>query len=224
VHSSYEFNRRMNEEFDYMVTPLVFDLRFYFEADGWEIERVFGSPEADESTGTLMTINTLFPSASEGGENKGGILLLKLRKTSSRPDNEVFLRVTYKDRNGHKDSSQAAVNLIAKSAEYFGNSGIRKAVLLTRYAALIKNWTIDERSHMHYSKAWDPCIGRGTGIRLPDETVGKWERTSLELYVSPWYCDIFDDFRDYFSGEMDAIGDSSLDQEMDILNMLASFD
>lgn len=224
VHSSREFNRRVNEEFDFMVTPLVFDLNFYFEAKGWKIDRVFGSPEADEASGRLMTINTLFPSASEGGENKGGIVLLKLKKTSANPDDTLYLKVDYEDRNGKKDSSQAVIHVSSHTAEYFGNSGIRKAVLLTRYAALLKNWMIDERSHMHYSQTWSPCIGEGTGIVIPNETVGQWERTSLPLYVSPWYRSILADFSRYFEDEMDAIGDSSLSQELNILDTLSYSD
>ena len=221
VHSHREFNRRVNEEFDFMVTPLVFNLKFYFEAAGWKIDQVFGSPEADQASGTLMTINTMFPSRSEGGENKGGIVLLKLRKTSSNPDDTLYLKVNYEDRNGKKDTSQAIIHVSSHTPEYFGNSGIRKAVLLTRYAALLKNWMIDERGHMHYSKPWDPCIGEWSGITIPNENVGQWERTSLPLYVSPWYRSIFSDFSRYFEGELEVIGDSTLNQEMRILDALS---
>lgn len=220
VHSHRQFSRRVNEEFDFMVTPLVFDLKFYFEAAGWKIDQVFGSPEADQASGTLMTINTMFPSRSEGGENKGGIVLLKLRKTSSNPGDTLYLKVNYEDRNGKKDSSQAVIHVSSHSAEYFGNSGIRKAVLLTRYAAMLKNWMIDERGHMNYSKTWAPCIGEWSGITIPNENVGQWERTSLPLYVSPWYRSIFRDFGRYFESEMYAIGDSTLNQEMRILDAL----
>ncbi len=80
VHSPREFNERVSEEFEYMVTPLIFNVRLNFESHGWRIEKVFGSPEADQSTGELMKINTLFPSKSVGGETKGGLVLLKLKK------------------------------------------------------------------------------------------------------------------------------------------------
>ena len=64
VHSAQEFKKRMDDEFDYMVTPLVFDLRLRLDAPGYEIEKVYGSPEADQATGELMKVNTLFPSKS----------------------------------------------------------------------------------------------------------------------------------------------------------------
>ena len=72
VHSPREFSQRVEDEFEYMVTPLVFNLQLNFQSRGWRIEKVFGSPEADEATGNLMKINTLFPSKSEGGETRGG--------------------------------------------------------------------------------------------------------------------------------------------------------
>ena len=53
VHSASEFKKRMDEEFDYMVTPLVFDLRLKLDAPGYEIEKVYGSPEADQATGEI---------------------------------------------------------------------------------------------------------------------------------------------------------------------------
>ena len=50
VHSAGEFKKRMDDEFDFMVTPLVFDLRLKLDAPGYEIEKVYGSPEADQAT------------------------------------------------------------------------------------------------------------------------------------------------------------------------------
>jgi len=44
IHSATEFERRLGEEFDYMVTPLVYDLNLDVDADGYEIEAVHGSP------------------------------------------------------------------------------------------------------------------------------------------------------------------------------------
>ena len=104
--------------------------------------------------------------------------------------------------------------------EYFANSGIRKAVLLSRYAALLKNWLTDQRQHVSYSQPWDPVIREDTGILIPLET-SQWERQSLPLAVSPGYRQIFRNFSGYFANEMNAIGDSSLGQELDIINWLS---
>ena len=221
VHSPGEFRNRVEQQFDYMVTPLVFNVDMKFESSGWRIQQVFGSPESDTATGHLMHINTLFPSKSEGGETKGGLVLLKLQRTSTRPGSDLItLNVTYENRNGVKDSSQSSISLGQTSPEYFDNSGIRKGILLTRYAALLKNWMIDERTHLQYTKPWEPCVRRDTGIIMPLEN-SEWEQTSMPLTVSQPYRALFNEFSRYLKSEMNDIGDNSLSQELVILNSLA---
>jgi len=222
VHSPREFRQRVDEEFDFMVTPLVFNLQLNFQSTGWRIDKVFGSPEADQATGQLMKINTLFPSRSEGGETKGGLVLLKLRKTSSVPGERVYLKVSYEDRNGKSDSSEAVIILESTSPEYFDNSGIQKGILLTRYAALLQNWMIDERQHIQYNQPWNPSIREDTGIICPPmPNFSQWERQSLPLTVSESYKRIFRNFAGYFEQEMREVEDSTLEQELYILNKLA---
>merc|ERR1719197_1394805 len=63
VKTAEEFRRRLDEEFDFLVTPLVFNLRLHASSESWAIDRVFGSPEAELATGQLMRVNTIFPSA-----------------------------------------------------------------------------------------------------------------------------------------------------------------
>jgi Ca-activated chloride channel family protein len=217
VHSYWQFRQRIDEEFDYMVTPLVFDLRLYFEADGWKIEKVFGSPEADAATGNLMYINTLFPAQTRDGENRGGIVVLKLDKTAFFSSTKVSLKVSYEDRSGRRDTSAAVVELDKKSPEYFDNTGIRKAILLSRYAALLKNWMMDERNHKGKT-SWNPCIDDHSGIVIPSEALfSQWERQSLPLTVSQSYKNMFQRFARYFEDEARAIGDTDLNQELTIL-------
>ncbi len=219
VHTADEFVKRMDDEFEYMVTPLVFDLSLILEADGWEIEQVYGSPEADLATGELMKVNTLFPSERKGGETKGGLILLKLRRTGS--DNRLELKTYYEDRNGKVGGSRTIIDFEKESPEYFANNGIRKGVLLTRYADLVKNWIIDERDHIHYSRPWEPRISHEKGIIPPP--LGQWERQSLPLTVSPEYRELFAEFADYFEYEIDRINDNTLEQEMDILDRLSGY-
>jgi len=42
IHSATEFERRLGEEFDYMVTPLVYDLNLDVDADGYGSRRFTG--------------------------------------------------------------------------------------------------------------------------------------------------------------------------------------
>jgi Ca-activated chloride channel family protein len=222
VHSPGDFMERMGEEFDYMVTPLVFDLRLTLDSEDWDIEMVYGSPEADKATGELMKVNTLFPSKKEDGETKGGLILLKLRNRGDY-SGSIRLNVSYEDRAGKEDSSTAKFYLDDKRPEYFENSGIRKGILLARYADLMKDWLIDEREHAPWSRPWEPIVNPEYGIIVPPSPLGEWERQSLPLMVSRQYRSLFQEFSDYFADEMDEIGDTTLDQELDILDSLIGY-
>ena len=220
VNSALQFKERMDEEFDFMVTPLVFDLRLKLDAPGYEIEKVYGSPEADMATGELMKVNTLFPSKAEEGQVKGGVILVKLKKLSN--DGNMILKVSYQDRNGVRDSDEAQVDMAEKAADFYQNNGIRKAVLLSRYADLLKNWMIDERKAA--DKGWKivPSVTLANGIVIPVE-LGEWERQSMPLVVSDPYPELFGRFLDYYQMDAQAIGDSTLEQEEAILKKLAGF-
>lgn len=222
VHSSKQFKERMDEGFDFMVTPLVFNLKLKLEAQGFEIEKVFGSPEANEATGELMKVNTLFPSKTTEEGTKGGLVLLKLKKVSD--DTSLKLKVSYEDRKGNLRGSERVVVLEKKEPEFFENNGIRKGVLLTRYASLIKNWINDERSSLSTGRPIEPCMNREMGIVLPCPVeLGRWERQSASLTVSDNYRSLFNEFAAYFEKEMDSIGDETLNQELDILNKLGNY-
>jgi len=229
VHSEDEFKTRMDDEFEFMVMPLVFDLNLILEAEGYDIEKVYGSPEADEATGQIMKVNTLFPSKTKEGETKGGIVLLKLKKTSE--NGKLVLKTTYEDRSGKKDSDEKIIDFEDKAADYYQNTGIQKGILLSRYTDLIKNWIIDEReyysgltsSRMPEPEVMEFRITEETGLIAPwPYELGQWERQSLELVVSEHYIKIFEEFAAYFQNEMNKIGDNTLQQELDILQTLST--
>lgn len=231
VHSALDFKRRLADEFEYMVTPLVFDLNLTLDAPGWEITKVYGSPEADQASGRIMSVNTLFPSASSGGENKGGLVLLQLRKRDGATNDQIRLRTSYEDRAGNRDGSDQTVTFASES-EVYPNTGIRKGILLTRYASVLQDWMLSSRyddlnyttDRVKYSElaAVGPEHYPGHGIipitwPLAD---GRWERGSRPLTVNSEYAPVFQTLRDYFARETAAIGDDTLLQEQDILDLL----
>jgi len=225
VHSSKEFGERMDDEFEYMVTPLVFNLQLNLEANGYKIEKVYGSPEANEATGELMKVNTLFPSKVEAGETRGGLVLLKLKKISD--NGSLKLKTSYEDRTGKTDGSEVEINMTG-NAEYFANNGIRKGILLARYVNLMKNWIIDERADYIIPQPLYRCMTRETGIMDYDRCLigiqlGQWERQSISLKVSNKYKGLFSDFKKYFENEKNAIGDDNLNKEIEILNKLINY-
>lgn len=222
VHSSEEFATRMDDEFAFMVTPLVFDLELRIEAEGYEIEQVYGSPEADLATGSVMYVKTLFPSSVEEGETRGGIVLVQLEQL--REDAEMIVTAKYRDRDGVLHTVREEVRFPDREAEYFTHSGVRKGVLLARYANLLQNWMIDEREHMDRPIAM-PRVTVEEGILPPPmpwiPRESRWERRSIPLHVDAEYRSLIGTFAEYYAGEMAALGDDALEQELAILERLA---
>ena len=226
VHSASEFKNRMVEEFEFMVTPLVFNLLLNLESDGYDIKKVYGSPEADESTGQIMKVNTLFPSKTEGGETKGGIVLLKLEKTSENAS--LTLKTSYENRNGQLDGDEVVIRMDDRESNYYENSGIQKGVLLSRYVELMKTWVFDERSSLYDDRVViEPSFFYEEGLHVPPyvytKSLGQWERQSSPLQVSDKYEKLIMEFNEYFYHEMKSIGDDSLEQEIKILNKLENY-
>ena len=109
------------------------------------------------------------------------------------------------------------------SPEYFSSNGVQKGVLLTRYAALMQDWTIDQRQHMQYSAPWNPCVNQDNGIVIqPLANFSQWERQSLPLVVTNSWKSIFNSFSGYFQQQMNAVEDNTLEQELYILNKLTA--
>ncbi len=221
VHSAKEFKTRMDDEFEYMVTPLVFNLLLNLDAQGYEIEKVYGSPEANEATGQIMKVNTLFPSERKETETKGGIVLLKLKKLSEAAS--LKLSVSYEDRIGNQDKDEKSIHIEKKEEEYYENNGIRKGILLSRYASLIKHWINDERKN-HEAQFYTPTITAESGLTVPEEPgeikLGIWERQSIPLKISEEYKQLFSEFKQYFETEMNQIEDNTLSKEIEILEKL----
>ncbi len=211
VHTPADFKERMDEQFDFMVTPLVFDLSLSFDSDDVSIAQVYGSPDADKATGELMYVNTLFPSASEGGEVRGGVVLLKLEGASE--GSLVDLVVSYENRYGEAFLQSDSITIDGGKAE---STGVTKAVLLARYADLLLNWLIDTNQ-----QAPEPTVTIFEGIVVPAEWVlSEWEQTSTELTVSDAYKELFATFTAHMEQQIAALGDDELYQEVDLLELL----
>lgn len=221
VHSSSEFLERMTDEFEFMVTPLVFDLTLRLDTDGYKILDVYGVPESNSFTDDLIHVNTLFPSRVHDGETRGGIILIKMDKLS---DTAVLeLNASYVDRDGRIDSSIVSVNI--DDEPHYQNSGIQKGILLSRYADLMKTWAYDERSSHAGNTPHGHDYLYDEGIGVPEHvgiSLGQWERQSVPLTVSSDYAAIIEEFSAYFSQEASLIGDVTLLQEVDVMSALLS--
>ncbi len=222
VHSSEGFAKVLDEEFDYMVTPLVYDLSLKLESKAYAIDAVYGSPDASKATGEIMKINTLFPSKKSEETTKGGIVLLKLKKTKTT-DGDITLKVTYKDQDGISHSNEQQVII-----ENSQNSGIHKAILVSDYVNLMKNWLIDNRADCHDQPKWvnqKPLVLQKRALSYPAThqmylMMSEWERGSCALKVSDGYKKLFSVFAKHYENQMKTLKDDSLQIELDILKQL----
>ncbi len=225
VHSVEDFQKRLDEEFDFMVTPLVFDLKLTLDARDYEIEAIYGSPEADKATKTLMYVNTLFPSSTKEGKTKGGIILVKLRKKGDRK--ELTLTVSYRDRSGKSYTVQKRARF--KEGLYFDNSGIQKGILLSEYVTLIQNWLIDARKGCNDKIAPQlpkPLPFYRKCMLYPPQRpeyryIETWERKSCPLEVSDGYRNVFALFKRKFAAQMQILNDPRLQKEYRVLEQLS---
>ena len=211
VRSAEQFTRRMGEEFQFMVTPLVFDLTVGIEGDGAEIVEVYGTSVDDAATSALMEVPTLFPSPQEDGRTKGGVILVQVANDDGGASPTVT--ASYETRDGYQRVDTASVTFPTASGEQFANSGVRKSVLLARYGNLLRNWMIHER---------DESLVEGEGdIDVPPEDgLGRWEQTSEDLRVTPPYVQRIRSFREHFRTVATEIDDEELMQEVDAMDRI----
>jgi Ca-activated chloride channel family protein len=207
VQSNAEFIEKMDDEFDFMVSPMVFNVELKLESEGGQacIQAVYGSNDIDLNSGQIMKINSLFPAPlNDEGETKGGIVLSKLKpKDAETASIKLFINCSYEDVDEQAFVNRQEVILrvqnskskktAATSNDYYDNSGVRKGILLVRYVLLIKKWIKSTK------------VG---GARF------------AQLKVSKKYKNIFGVFKKHMVREMNILGDKSLQQEIDILDRL----
>ena len=226
VHSAKMFKKLLDKEFEYMVTPLVYDLELKLDSKKYDIEAVYGSPDAKIATGEIMKVNTLFPSSTQEGETKGGVVLLKLKKVGTGSD-DIDLKVSYKDVNGKAYSNNQSIEF-NKQESYYDNSGIQKAILVSDFVTVMKNWLVDARAGCNDNVRWImqeyPVIMKRCMVFPPKRpiypTMKTWERKSCKLKVSDGYNKLFSVFRKNFMDEKLTLGDESLQKELDIIDNL----
>jgi Ca-activated chloride channel family protein len=204
VRSASEFERRLGEEFDYMVTPLVYDLTLEIDGEGYAVDTVHGSPSGEAASGRLMHVGTLFPSAKQDGEARGGVVLVQLEQTG--PAGNLDLVASWTERGGGEHTERVTVDL-PDNPETFEHTGIRKAVALTRYAGTLRDWASTVRQEAAASDGVDPATGAH-------------ERGSVPLRVPERYATRFEALQTYLEAEMEAVGDDTLSQEVETLSRL----
>ncbi|MFC7194051.1 hypothetical protein ACFQL4_04290 [Halosimplex aquaticum] len=216
VHSPAAFEERMDEGFSYMVTPLVYNLSLRVAGDGYEIENVYGSPQADTASARLMEVSALFPSRREGNKTEGGVVLLEVERTGEDPT--LGLVASYEEPGGNAHRVVRNVSFESREAPYYESTGVRKAVALSEYGTLMRNWMAHERAD------------GGEGATAVEQSIeyreydSQWEQGSVDLSVSEPYGGRIDRFLEYFRAQQSALGADRMDRDDAVLERLASAD
>ena len=135
--------------------------------------------------------------------------MLLVRLAELGEDAEIDMVASYRNRQGVESSNSASFAFDAALDEAPG-TGIRKGILLQRYASLMRDWISNERETL--------------GLENPRtaEDLISWERESAPLTISEEYQAMIEEFLEYFRAEVEAIGDDSLDREIEIMEKLIS--
>jgi Ca-activated chloride channel homolog len=236
IHSSTDFEKRLDIEFEYMVAPLVYDLTLEIEGGDYEIRAVYGSPEAHLATGEILKVSTLFPSPSAEGSSRGGVILAHMKKVRDTGTTTKVV-ASYTDRAGVTHSESGVVDWSEVRGES-ASANVQKAVLLARYVNLVQNWLIDENDRLGRPEktVYRPIYTYGfydgglviPAERYPDRKVvftphelNYWERLSRNLVVSEDYKQLFKDFRIHMEEELQVVSESEkLKEEVQLLKNL----
>ncbi|KAB1190755.1 MULTISPECIES: VWA domain-containing protein [Haloferax] len=212
VHSAAEFERRLGEEFDYMVSPLVFDLSLSVDTEGYEVDGVYGVPNADIEDGRVLDVTTLFPSPTTDGESRGGVILVRFHRTDTE-DTSVELDLSWDEGDGVTRGTRVAVDV--PSGKHFDGSGIRKAVVLSRYGRVLREWASWAQSTETADRTG--VVDDWAGVRT---SRNEHERGSVPIRISDSYAAVFRDLRAYVVSESTEIDDETLAREVEVLDSL----
>jgi len=160
IMDAADFVQIIQNEFDYMVTAVAFNCTLTILSEHC-IEKGFGSPEVrhlgqgqgQDAAGNAQLQNddnsmvksakqiTCFPSYCDDKDDiRSGLVLFKLR--SGFKDKMLRLKVEWDDMNGITHNAQFEKDLSVRGDErcYFENTGIRKAILLTKYVDFVQEY------------------------------------------------------------------------------------
>ena len=140
-------------------------------------------------------------------------MLVQVDRTAESASME--LRASWEDRQGTERETTTTLSFPTRPPEYFENTGVRKAVLLSRYADLLKTWLVAEQE-----PSLAPAEADGIEIPAEDPPLGEWEQQSQPLTVSERNADRIREFRAHFEREADAVGDDALDREAELLDTI----
>ncbi|CAF1094238.1 unnamed protein product [Didymodactylos carnosus] len=232
VHSNEQFRKVLNDDFNYIINPIAFDIMVLIESEKYEIEKVYGIPKTG-MTNEYFTFASFSPSSLDNESIRGCILVKLKEKIISNLNPSSMLKLTTKfddiDDKRHQSTIEVDLNerlsrilsstddtdLVVLSTDdenKYENTGIRKAILLAQYVSFITNvlTNIQQETNTFYDDLGKPSK-RTTSQHSDDGNQAKLKISKIMKH------DLIQ-FRKHFLREIDAIGDKNLEHELDILD------
>jgi hypothetical protein len=131
------------------------------------------------------------------------------------------------DTRGKRHHNVQKIHFKKHRKAFFDNKGIRKAILLSQYVTLMKNWMIDTREICNDNIIHEQISYRKNKYmtfpidREYYKRMKTWERKSCKLKVNREYRKAFQVFKKHYRHEMRSLRDKSLKKELKVLNRLA---
>jgi Ca-activated chloride channel family protein len=233
INNSTQFKKRLVEQFDYLVTPLVFDLNLSLHSPDFEVVKSYGT--ASEGRGkNLIYISILFPSPTDANGTRGGIVVVQLKPINGGKGGGELV-VTYRNRRGQTSRVVAPFQFEGREAMADSKDG-EKGVLLVDFVNLMHNWLITANSYYtlrdrfkEVERCWEQFspllpIKAVRCLPYPEWRRSKWEREGEKLIVPPPFDKAIPQFTSYFLKKSREIGDPSLlKEEYPVLKQLSEY-
>jgi len=166
VHTDEDFLKILEKDFNYIVTPLAFEVYGKIASTKYEIERTHGSdfdfegsekPDSllEMKKGGVLRIETLMAYEKSEVGIKGGVILVKLKEKEEAKNDEInedyniVVSVEYENLDGKILEAKKIIDAKQfkemKEQEFYQSSGGRKALLLSRYVSFVKEKLKDEK-------------------------------------------------------------------------------
>jgi len=142
----------------------------------------------------------------------------------------VWKLIDYIDNKGNKNHDTKLIKFpkIDKDEEFFGGIAARKAILLTRYVNLMKNYIRDERNYrfalrIESSSSFSSSTDYEKGISIPPLLSPDNKQIEEKIWLSSLnkpYDTIFEKFQEYYMKEAEKCDDEQLETEMKLIEKL----
>jgi Ca-activated chloride channel homolog len=153
VHSQKDFQKILNNDFNYIVTNTVLESYLLIESEEYEIDKAYGTPFTEETTNNTIKLGSQTASDLNEAGTKGGMILIKLKerklKSKLNPSPVIDVTLFYETLLGKKMQKTTKIEFDQKG---FENSAIQKLILLTKFVEIAKSTLIKKQSQTFEEK------------------------------------------------------------------------